>query len=65
MPKAAAAAMKHHHHLVRDGNPKTACQFRVLDVFAAGHLDLQVVIAGAERADLIEAAVDGFVADLC
>ena len=30
----------------------------------AGHLDLQVVVAGAEGADLVVAALDGLLADL-
>ena len=44
--------------------PKSAGQLRVEDVFRAGHLDFQVMVPRAQRADLVETAVDGFFADL-
>jgi hypothetical protein len=64
MSESSAAAVKHNHYLVRDGDPKDAGQLRVDDVFRAGHLDFQVMIAGTKGSDLVEPAVDGLFADL-
>src|SRR5437879_12014559 len=64
MPKATAAAVKHHHDLIWHGDAKALRQGVVHDVLAACHLDLQIVVARAQGADLVEAALDGSVADL-
>src|SRR5205085_9078930 len=51
------------NNLVGNGHAKGPGQIRIEDVLRAGDLDLQVVIARAERAELVAAAVDGPIAD--
>ena len=50
--EAAAAAVEHHDHLLRHVETEAARERRVDDALRPQHLDLQVVVAGAERADL-------------
>ena len=60
--EAAAAAVEHDHDLVGDRDAEGPGGRRVEDVLRPGHLDLAVVVAGAEGADLVVAALDGLVA---
>src|SRR3989337_90817 len=62
--EAAAATVEHDHDLIRNRNAETFRQLRVEHVFRSRHLDLQIVITGAERADLFVAALHRFGADL-
>ena len=64
MAEAAAAAVEHDHHLVGDTDAEGPGEMRVEDVFRPGHLDLQVMVARAQGADLLVAPLHRPVADL-
>ena len=52
-----AAAVVHDQYLVRDADAQSFGQRLVEDVLFPGHLDLQVVVPGAEGSDLVDAAL--------
>ena len=64
MTEAPAPAVKHDHNLIGNGDPEDVGPAVVQDIFPAGHLDFEVMIPGPEGADLVEATVDRFFADL-
>src|SRR5439155_23974392 len=61
--KAATAAVEHHHDLVLNRDPEFLRELLVAHVVGARNLKFQVMIAAAECADLIVAALDCAVAD--
>ena len=63
VPEPAAAAMKHHDDLVRLRDPELRGQFFVKNVLGLGDLDLQIMISRSQRAELVEPAFDGVLAD--
>ena len=63
MPEAAAAAVKHHHDLVRNRDPKFFRELLVAHVLRPRDLHFQIMIAAAERADLVVAALNCALAD--
>src|SRR5438046_9960316 len=63
MSEAAAAAVKHHHDLVRNGDAEFFRELLVAHVLRPGHLHFQVMIAAAECADLVVAALNCALAD--
>ena len=56
--------MEHHKHLARPVDAESASERRVEHSVRRHHLDLEVVIPGSQRAELLEAARDGPLADL-
>src|SRR5207247_9623046 len=62
--EAATAAVEHHHDLIRNRDAEFCYQFLVAHVLWARDLHFQVMIAAAECADLVVAAVDCAFADL-
>src|SRR5215475_3053207 len=63
MSEAAAAAVEHHHDLVRNRDSEFFREPIVAHVLWSGDLHFQIMIAAAERADLIVAALDRSLAD--
>ena len=57
MSEAAAAAVKHHHDLIRYRYSEFCRQLLVAHVFRSRDLHFQVMIAAAQRAYLIVAAL--------
>src|SRR6478609_2669208 len=63
MSEAAAAAVKHHHDLIRNRDAEFFRELLVAHVLRPRHLHLQIMIAAAEGADLVVAALDCALAD--
>src|SRR5512132_175791 len=63
MSEAAAAAVKHHHDLVWNGDAEFFRELLVARVLWPRDLDFQVMIAAAERADLVVAPLHCVLAD--
>src|SRR5581483_236693 len=59
----AAAAVEHHGDLIRPRDPEPRRERAIDDVLGPRHLDLEVVVARAERADLAMPAVERALAD--
>jgi hypothetical protein len=55
MPEAPRAAMEHHQHLARARDPERARHASVVDAVGRHHLHFQIMVAGAQRAELVQA----------
>ena len=64
MTEAPAAAVEHQNHLVGSVDSVGCGQFPVQDVFWFGNLDLQVVVARSQGADLFAPPLHCLVTDL-
>src|SRR5207244_13324237 len=64
MSEAAAAAVKHHHHLIRYRYSEFCRDFFVAHVFQPRDLHFQIMIAAAQGAYLIVAALHSAIANL-
>src|SRR5439155_22578606 len=56
--EAAAPAVEHDDHLIRPRDPEPGREVGIGDTLGTRHLDLQIVVARAERAELISAALE-------
>ena len=63
MSEPAAAAVEHHHNLVRNRDSKFCGKLLITHVFGPNDLHFEIMVAAAERADLIVAAIDCALAD--
>ena len=56
MAEAPRSAMEHHTHLPRRADPERPGRHRIVDALGPYHLDLEVVVARAQRPELVHAA---------